>query len=115
MDIAKILLATLFMTLGQIGSFMQLQGSIKYGWSEKYLWLLLLSGIPISWLYIKSVNLYVQGFGGQIWPSRLIGFGLGVVIFTILSSVLFQENLNLKTVISLILAFTIVGIQIFWK
>jgi hypothetical protein len=115
MDIAKILLATLFMTLGQIGSFMQLQGSIKYGWSEKYLWLLLLSGIPISWLYIKSVNLYVQGFGGQIWPSRLIGFGLGVVIFTILSSVLFQEHLNLKTVISLILAFTIVGIQIFWK
>ena len=115
MDIYKILLATFFMILGQIGSFMQLQGSIKYGWSEKYLWLLLLSGIPISWLYIKSVNLYVQGFGGQIWPSRLIGFGLGVVIFTILSSVLFQEHLNLKTVISLILAFTIVGIQIFWK
>ena len=115
MDISKILLATLFMTLGQIGSFMQLQGSIKYGWSEKYLWLLLLSGIPISWLYIKSVNLSVQGFGGQIWPSRLVGFALGVVIFTILSSVLFQEHLNLKTVISLILAFTIVGIQIFWK
>jgi len=115
MDIAKILLATLFMTLGQIGSFMQLQGSIKYGWSEKYLWLLLLSGIPISYLDIKSVNLYVQGFGGQIWPSRLVGFALGVVIFTILSSVLFQEHLNLKTVISLILAFTIVGIQIFWK
>jgi hypothetical protein len=115
MDITKILLATLLMILGQIGSFMQLQGSIKYGWSEKYLWLLLLSGIPISWLYIKSVNLYVQGFGGQIWPSRLIGFGLGVVIFTILSSVLFQEHLNLKTVISLILAFTIVAIQIFWK
>jgi hypothetical protein len=115
MDIAKILLATLFMTLGQIGSFMQLQGSIKYGWSEKYLWLLLLSGIPISYLYIKSVNLYVQGFGSQIWPSRLVGFALGVVIFTILSSVLFQEHLNLKTVISLILAFTIVGIQIFWK
>jgi hypothetical protein len=115
MDIAKILLATMFMTLGQIGSFMQLQGSIKYGWSEKYLWLLLLSGIPISWLYIKSVNLYVQGFGGQIWPSRLVGFALGVVIFTILSSVLFQEHLNLKTIISLILAFTIVAIQIFWK
>jgi hypothetical protein len=115
MDIAKILLATLFMTLGQIGSFMQLQGSIKYGWSEKYLWLLLLSGIPISYLYIKSVNLYVQGFGGQIWPSRLVGFALGVVIFTILSSVLFQEHLNLKTIISLILAFTIVAIQIFWK
>ena len=48
MDIAKILLATLFMILGQIGSFMQLQGSIKYGWSEKYLWLLLLSLGPVN-------------------------------------------------------------------
>jgi len=115
MDIAKILLATLFMILGQIGSFMQLQGSIKYGWSEKYLWLLLLSGIPISWLYIKSVNLYVQGFGGPIWPSRLVGFALGVVVFTILSSILFQEHMNLKTVTCLVLAFTIVAIQLFWK
>lgn len=115
MDIVKILLATLFMTLGQIGSFMQLQGSIKYGWAEKYMWIMLLSGIPISYLYIKSVNLYVQGFGGQIWPSRLIGFALGVVIFTILSSILFQENMNLKTIICLILAFTIVAVQVFWK
>ncbi len=76
---------------------------------------MLLSGIPISYLYIKSVNLYVQGFGGQIWPSRLIGFALGVVIFTILSSLLFQENMNLKTIICLILAFTIVAVQVFWK
>jgi hypothetical protein len=36
MDITKIILATLLMILGQIGSFMQLQGSIKYGWAEKY-------------------------------------------------------------------------------
>ena len=115
MDYTKLLLGLLYGALGQVASFMQLQGSIKYGWSEKYLWLLLLSGIPISYLYIKSVNLYVQGFGGQTWPSRLVGFALGVVIFTILSSVLFQEHLNLKTVVSLILAFTIVGIQIFWK
>ena len=115
MDIAKILLATMFMTLGQIGSFMQLQGSIKYGWSEKYLWLLLLSGIPISWLYIKSVNLYVQGFGGQIWPSRLVGFALGLVVFTILSSVLFQEHLTLKNLICLLLAVTIVGVQLCWR
>jgi hypothetical protein len=115
MDITKILLASLLMTLGQVIAFIQLQASVKYGWAEKYLWVLIISGIPISYLYVKSVKLYIEGFGGQIWPSRLVGFALGVVIFTILSSVLFQEHLNLKTVISLILAFTIVGIQIFWK
>jgi hypothetical protein len=115
MDITKIILATLLMILGQIGSFMQLQGSIKYGWTEKYLWIMLLSGIPISYLYIKAVNLYVQGFGGQIWPSRLIGFALGIVVFTILSSILFQENMTPKTIICLILAFIIVSVQVFWK
>jgi hypothetical protein len=115
MDITKILLATLFMTLGQIIAFIQLQASVKYGWAEKYLWVLIISGIPISYLYVKSVKLYIEGFGGQIWPSRLIGFALGIVVFTILSSVLFQENMNLKTVVCLVLAFIIVAIQIFWK
>lgn len=103
------------MVLGQIGSFLQLQGAIKYGWYEKYLWLILLSSIPISFIYIKSVNLYVQGFGGQIWPSRLIGFALGIVVFTVLSSILFKEHMTPKTIVSLLLAFIIVGVQLFWK
>jgi hypothetical protein len=115
MDIAKILLATLFMTLGQIIAFIQLQASVKYGWAEKYLWVLIISGIPISYLYVKSVKLYIEGFGGEIWPSRLIGFALGIVVFTILSSVLFQEHLTLKNLICLLLAFTIVGVQLFWR
>jgi len=115
MSIQKIIIATVLMILGQIGSFLQLQGGIKFGWYEKYLWLVLLSSIPVSYLYIKSVNLYVEGFGGEIWPSRLIGFALGIVVFTVMSSVLFKEHMTLKTVVCLILAFSIVGVQLFWK
>lgn len=115
MSISKIIIATVLMILGQIGSFLQLQGGIKFGWYEKYLWLVLLSSIPVSYLYIKSVNLYVEGFGGEIWPSRLIGFALGIVVFTVMSSVLFKEHMTLKTVVCLILAFSIVGVQLFWK
>lgn len=115
MSINKIIIATVLMILGQIGSFMQLQGAIKYGWYEKYLWIILLSSVPISYLYIKSVNLYVQGFSGQIWPSRLIGFALGIMVFTILSTVLFKEHMTAKTVVCLLLALTIVGVQLFWK
>lgn len=115
MSIGKIIIATVLMILGQIGSFMQLQGAIKYGWYEKYLWIILLSSIPISYLYIKSVNLYVQGFGGQIWPSRLIGFALGIMVFTIMSSMLFKEHMTIKTLVCLVLALTIVGVQLFWK
>ena len=115
MVMSKLFLATVLMILGQIGSYMQLQGSIKFGWTDKYLWLILLSSVPISYLYIKSVQIYVQGFGGQIWPSRLIGFALGIVVFTLMSSILFKEHLTLKTIVSLILAFSIVGVQLFWK
>lgn len=115
MTLSKIIIATLLMILGQVGSFLQLQGAIKYGWYEKYLWVILLSSVPICFIYIKSVNLYVEGFGGQIWPSRLIGFALGIVVFTVLSTTLFKEHMTLKTIVSLFLAICIVSVQLFWK
>ena len=65
MSLVKVLVATFIMILGQIGSFMQLQGAIKYGWYEKYMWVILLSSIPVSYLYIVAVRMYVDGFNGQ--------------------------------------------------
>lgn len=115
MNISKILLATILMLLGQVGSFFQLQGAIKYGWYEKYLWIILLSSVPVCYLYIKAVQLYVDGFGGQIWPSRLIGFALGIMVFSILSIFLFKEHLTVKTIVCLILSISIVIVQLFWK
>ena len=115
MDYTKLLFGLFFGLLGQIGSFMQLQGAIKYNWYGKYMWLILISSIPVSWLYIKSVNYLVEGFHGQIWPSRLIGFGIGIVVFSVMSVVLFQENFNLKTLICLFLAFCILLIQLVMK
>jgi hypothetical protein len=115
MNILKIFIATVLMFLGQTGSFLQLQGATKFGWVDKYLWMVLLSSIPISYLYIKSVSLFIEGFGGQIWPSRLIGFAIGIIVFTILSMVIFKEHFTTKTLISLLLAVSIVGVQIFYK
>ncbi len=115
MSLIKVLIATFIMILGQIGSFMQLQGAIKYGWYEKYMWVILLSSIPVSYLYIVAVRMYVDGFNGQIWPSRLIGFALGIMVFTGMSIGLFKEHMTLKTVVCLSLSFLIVLIQLFWK
>lgn len=115
MDIGKIILGGLLMIVGQITSFFQLQGAIKYGWYEKYMWLILLSSVLSSYIYIKSVNFFVEGFGGQIWPSRLIGFAIGIIVFTLLSTFLFKEHMTAKTIISIILALSIVGVQLFWK
>jgi len=101
--------------LGQIFSFMQLQGSIKYGWFEKYPILILLSSIPAAWFYINSVDNLVTAFDGQLWPSRLIGFGIGIIVFVSLSVILFKEPLSAKTLVCLLLASMILTIQIFWK
>ena len=101
--------------LGQIFSFMQLQGSVKYGWFAKYPILILLSSIPAAWFYIKSVESLVSWAGGELWPSRLIGFGIGIIVFVILSWLLFREPISLKTFTCLMLATSIILVQIFWK
>jgi hypothetical protein len=115
MDINKILIGIFFALLGQIGSFIQLQVAIKYNWYEKYLWVILFSSIFTSWLYIKSVSFIADGFGGQIWPGRLLGFSIGMVVFTFMSVILFKESFTIKTIICLSLSFCILLIQLFWK
>ena len=101
--------------LGQVGSFMQLQGAMKLGWFPKYFWPVLLMSVPLSWLYIKSVEHFLAAFDGQLWPSRLIGFGLGITIFSIMSHFLFKEPLTPKTLVCIGLGVTIILIQILWK
>lgn len=105
----------LYGIIGQVISFLQLQGSIKYNWFTRYPILVLLSAIPSTYFYIKSVDNLVKYADGELWPSRLIGFGVGMIIFTLLSWFLFHEHITLKTFICLILAISIISIQIFWK
>jgi hypothetical protein len=62
-----------------------------------------------------SVRYFVAAYDGQIWPSRLIGFGIGVVVFSLMSHWLFKEPFTLKTLICLGLGSLIVLIQILWK
>jgi hypothetical protein len=71
--------------------------------------------VPLSWFYIKSVEYFVAAFDGQLWPSRLIGFGLGIVVFSIMSHYLFKEPFTPKTLVCIGLGLTIIAIQILWK
>jgi len=111
----KLLIGVLYGILGQIFSFLQLQGSVKYGWFQKYPIIILLSAVPSAWFYIKSVENLVHWGNGELWPSRLIGFGIGIIIFVSLSWILFKEPITLKTLTCLLLAASILLIQIFWK
>lgn len=101
--------------IAQILTFLQLQGNIKYNWFEKYPIILLSVAVPISYLYIKSVECLVTYYGGEIWPSRLIGFAIGIIVFALMSYFIFKEPISMKTFVCLILSGCILGIQILWK
>jgi hypothetical protein len=111
----EIIYGIMYGLLGQMGSFMQLQGAMKLGWYPKYFWPVLLMSVPLSWLYIKSVEHFVAAFDGQLWPSRLIGFGLGITIFSIMSHFMFKEPITPKTLVCIGLGLTIIAIQVIWK
>jgi multidrug transporter EmrE-like cation transporter len=101
--------------LAQIATFMQLQGQLKFEWMKQHTWAVVLMGIPISFMFMQSVKHFVLAFGGEIWPSRLLGFGIGVIIFTIMSELMFKEPFTLKTGICLFLGVLIILTQLFWK
>ena len=112
---AALLIGIGFGFLAQILTFFQLQGSLRFEWFKNNYWLTVLMGIPISMVFMESVKYMVNAYGGQLWPSRLIGFSIGAIVFTWLSWWLFKEPLTMKTMVSLLFAVGILGVQIFWK
>jgi hypothetical protein len=102
-------------TIAQILIFLQIQGSLKYQFLQDHKFWVLMMGAPISWIFMASVKNLVAWGDGQIWPSRLIGFSIGIIVFSVLSIILFGEGVTLKTGVCLFLSALILGIQIFWK
>jgi len=62
----RLLQGIIYGILGQVLSFLQLQGSIKYGWYTKYPIIILLSSILATWFYLKSVESLVEMFNGEL-------------------------------------------------
>jgi hypothetical protein len=114
-NIKLLFIGILFGAIAQGLTFLQLQGQLKWEWCKENYWLLVLAGIPISMAFMYSVKSMVLAFNGQMWPSRLIGFSIGAIVFTYLSYALFSEPITLKTFICLGLAFAILMIQLFMK
>jgi len=101
--------------VAQIFTFIQLQGQFKFQWMKDNPIIMALFGFPLSLLYLLSVKHMVAHFDGQLWPSRLLGFAIGAIVFTAMSWAWFKEPLSIKTLTCLGLALCIMGIQLFWK
>jgi hypothetical protein len=102
--------------LGQVLSFLQLQAQFKYSWiKENGILFSCLVSVPISLCFYYSVQSFVNYGHGQIWMGRILGQGIGVLVFTAMTLIMFKEPLTVKTSICVVLGICIILIQIFWK
>ena len=111
----NILIGMLFYLLAQGTTWFQMQGQFIWDYFKKNPLIISLLGIPISYLFIMATKYTVEGSDGLLWPSRFIGFGIGIIVYGILVSVYFNEGINPKTLISLLLSIIIICIQVLWK
>jgi hypothetical protein len=101
--------------LSQIFTFYQLQGHLWNKWIKDHPFLMSLIGVPIGYFVILASREMVHLYDGQTWPNRIIGFSIGVLIFSIMAWIMLKEPLSLKTIVCLVLSLTILLIQLFWK
>ena len=105
----------LFFFLAHAAAFLQLNGQFKWEWFAKHEWIIALFGVPMSFFYIWGTKYTVMAMDGLLWPSRFIGFGIGIIIYAILVNLIFGEGFSTKTIISILLSIILIAIQAFWK
>jgi len=115
MDLKSLFVGCSFFVAAHILTWFQLNGQFLNNWFKENIWAVAICGIPISFLFIYGTKHTYDAFDGLIWPGRFIGFSIGMTVFTIFASTIMGEGLTNKTIISLILCFFLVGIQILWK
>ena len=96
-------------------TFYKLNGQFISKWFRDNEWVVAATGIIISFFYIWGTKYVVSGMGGELWPSRFIGFGIGMIIYAIGVSYHFNEGLTPKTWVSLSLALVLIFVQVLWR
>ena len=111
----SLLYGIFFFLLAHICAFLQLNGQFKWEWFAKHEWVMALCGIPMSFLYIWGTKYTVAGMDNLLWPTRFIGFGIGIIVYAIMVNYIFSEEFSIKTIISILLSIILICIQAFWK
>ena len=93
----------------------QVNGQFVWSWAKDHPWIMAMLGFPISYVLIIATKYVVAGFDGLLWPGRLVGFGSGMIVMAILTWCILGEGISTKTLVSLVLATTLVFIQVLWK
>jgi len=111
-SMSSIYIAVLSVILANVLVWFQLNGQFKWEWfKNNELLIATIFALPISWLYIQYQKNAFVVFKESLWSIRLIGFSIGLIVFSIMTWAFSKEVLTMKHLICIGLAFLIIGIQ----
>ena len=106
----KLWAALIISFFGHIIAWFHMQGQFKYEWA-KSIWWVILGGVPISIAFYYGTRWYYEYFQNY-WYVRPIGFGMGTLIFGLLTWTILNEVPDTRTIISMLLSVVIIVIQL---
>ena len=110
---SKIFIAIIILVVCNVLAWFQLNAHFK--WTESPFWnnayYMSIFGIPVGYAFFIATKLCYEHFGFT-WNMRMIGFGVGTLVFGIMSWIMLEEIPTLKTFICIILAIAIILIQV---
>lgn len=110
----KLIQGIVLIAVVQVISYLQTQGQTKWPFLKSYTLLMACLSVPIGYMLIKYTQIVNEHFNAT-WQGRLIGQSMGMIIFMLMSYIVFKEPLTMKTFICILLSAAIVLINIYWK
>ena len=101
--------------IAQIGAWFQHNLQFKDPKYDETWWGMYAMAIPLTYVFILATKYNVVGYGGSIWGARFVGFALGMLVYAIMIQIFFKEPFTMKIAVQLLLCFTILAVQAFWK
>ena len=113
MNVKYIVISTLIFIFSQILIWYQLNSQLVWDWAKGYksMWIMSLLGIPISLLLWYCTKIGYIGFG-NLWAVRFMGFATSMLVFPIMTYFYLGEPMNLKVILTIILAIIIMLLQL---
>ena len=108
-----IVLTIVIFLLNNILIWYQLNSQLVWDWAKgtKSMWIMSLLGIPISLLFWYATKIGYVGFG-NLWAVRFMGFATSMISFPIMTWLYLGETITLKTLVTILLAFIIMLLQL---
>jgi hypothetical protein len=108
-----ILLTIALFLLNNVLIWYQLNSQLVWDWAKgtKSMLVMSLMGIPISMLFWYATKWGYIGFG-NLWAVRFMGFATSMITFPIMTWLYLGEVITLKTLVTILLAFIIMLLQL---